>query len=133
MRHGRPGLRGDPAALGQMDLEEVAILAVEAAEGVQGLDHAGPLAPTASAPRRQGQHGHFAPRKGRPTKAAATVIGQARLGAVNDVPVRDVFDDRIGRQPVLGQADASRPQIEQDLLVQLGSKPFSSNNRLRVT
>ena len=49
------------AALGQVDLDEIAILALEAAEGVQGLDHAGPAGPAAARSAGQGQHGHLAP------------------------------------------------------------------------
>ena len=38
--------------------------ALEAAEGMQGLDHAGPAGPAAARPAGQGQHGHLAPGQG---------------------------------------------------------------------
>ena len=117
----QPHRIGRAAALGQVDLQEAAVAPGETAEGMQGLDHAGPLRPAAARPGRQGDDGHLARGQRRRTAARQCVIGAAGAVAASITSsAAHVFDHGAGRQAVLGQPDAAGPQVGADLLVQLG-------------
>jgi hypothetical protein len=119
VRHaGLVSFRGPPA-FGQVDLDEIAVLSAEAAEGMQGLDHAGPLRPAASRPGGQGQHGHRAGGQGRLAQPAALAVDRAAGRAVEELVAGDVLDRAGGGQAVLRQPDAAGAKVGADLLVQL--------------
>ena len=61
--------------------------------------------------------------------AASTAVGCMR---VQHVAAGHVFDDRVGRQAILGQADPSGPQIGADLLVQFGIEAVGFEDRLQA-
>ena len=78
--HGSSEPRGRLGGLGQVDFDEVAVLALEATERVQGLDHAGAAGPAAAGPAGQGEHGHFAVGQGGLARAAVGGLQGATAG-----------------------------------------------------
>ena len=123
VRHGRAEAGRGPPALRQVDLDEVAVLALEAAERVQGLHHSRPLGPAAAGPGRQRQHGHLAAGQG----GLAEREGRGGEGRGGEVPpvqsttspgnTSSIVLDR--GKPVLRQTDAAGAEVGPDLFVQL--------------
>ena len=116
-----PARRADVPALGDVDLHEGAMLAAQAAEGVERLDHARALRPAAAGAAGQGDHRHRALRPMRPCPDRARRAGAlwARRSPVQaeivDLAGRHILDGAADGQPVLGQADTPAAQVGLDL------------------
>ena len=95
-----------------MGLDEGPVLAGELGEGMQSLAGASSAGPSRSGSRRQGHHGHF-------TGSQGCFTGSADLGRHRDqrrVPTEhivcfDVFDLAVGTEAILGESDATLPQV----------------------
>ena len=103
-----PGAPG----LGQMGLDERPVPTGEFGEGMQGLAGSSPAGPSRSGSSSQGYHGNFA-------GSQRSLTGGANLGRnrgrscvpTEDIAGFDVFDPAVGTEAILGQADATFPQV----------------------
>ena len=118
VRDRRARQRAGAAALGQVHLDEVAVLAAHAGKGIERLDHAGALGPATAGAARQRHHRHRAIRQRVHAERAQLLrlaLGKPRY--VHDIARRHILDRGAHRQPVLRQADAPAAQVGADLLV----------------
>src|SRR5262245_13352657 len=115
VRQRRAELAADAAALGQMRLDERAMLPAELAVRIQGFDDAGSLSPPASRARGEADDGDGTGLDGFSTDLGAIRIDVARR--VNDILVADVLDRRGRGEAVLGEADAAAAHVGADALV----------------
>jgi len=129
VRDRRAGESAHAATLGQMRLDERAVLAVQLAEGVQGLDHAGALRPAAPDAAGQSHDGHFAAAQRLP--ASRECVGIRLDGRVDRIAGPHVRDPRRHRQPVLRQADAPCAQVMPDLFVLRTVEAVASQQRVQ--
>ena len=104
------------AGLGEMDLQEAAVAAVQADERIDRLDHAGagrPAAADAGGKRDDGDLAALA----RPPHRARSPLRPERLAGLDQLGVVDVADIEVDRQPVPGQADPAALKVVAQLFV----------------
>ena len=106
----------DLAGLGEVDLQEAAVPAVEVDERIDRLDHAGAGRPAAADAGGERHDGDLAAGDGR---LAATADRGRRSGsrAVDQLGVVDVADVEVDRQPVARQADPAALEVVAKLFV----------------
>ena len=88
----------DAKTLGQVDFDEVAIMAAEFAKRIQCLDDTGSARPARAHASRQRHHGNAPCGKGIETGRTMTIIEAIRRGILNEAG---------GGQAVLRQTDAA--------------------------
>ena len=71
---GRAAVPADAKTLGQVDFDEVAVLAAQLAEGIQSLDDAGATRPPRAHASRKRNNGDAPRGKGLETSGAVTII-----------------------------------------------------------
>ena len=116
------------AGLGQVDLQEPAVPAVEHDERIDRLDHPAPGRPAAADPGGERDDGDLAPadRRLADVRSRRGACGRWRG---DQVGVVDVADVDVHRQAVAGQADPAALKVFAELLVLDGVEPVLATDR----
>src|SRR6478609_3524841 len=122
VRQGTSELSTAAPRLRQMHLQERSKAILQLGERVDRLDGTGALSPARASARRQRDHEHLtAFERG----AARALVGGVEGLTLHDVTRTNVFDWRICRESVLGEADAFSAQISADSFMLLGVEAVS--------
>ena len=95
-----------------MGLDEGPVPTGELGEGMQGFAGASTAGPSRSGSRSQGHHGNFAGSQGCFTGSAdlGRHRGRSRV-PTQHIVCFDVFDPAVGAEAILGESDATLPQV----------------------